>query len=123
MKVKSLAPAVIALLSLGSEVQALSIQQKLMAFSKNLLSSSMVLMEEAIPAPHTLVEVEDKKHHDLVNTEVEEGMQADGQRRKFIDKKSTILTIVQDFPKKKTDENSHHSIEMVQGQSHNVNIE
>jgi hypothetical protein len=39
-----------------TQVTALSIQQKLLAFSKNLLHSGAILLEEAIPAPHTLVD-------------------------------------------------------------------
>ena len=38
-------------------------------------------------------------------------------------KKSTTLTIVQDFPKKKTDEMKINNIEMVQGKTKDIKIE
>ena len=38
-------------------------------------------------------------------------------------KKSTTLTIVQDFPKKKTDEMKINNIEMVQGKTKDIKTE
>jgi hypothetical protein len=122
MKPKSLI-SIFVLIAISNS-QALSIQQKLVAFSKNLLQSSLVLMEEAIPAPHTLVDKNVETSHNLIGTNVEEGVESDQSRAKFLfsrkDQPQTTLTIVQDFPKKANDGSSR--INFVQGQAKEGNI-
>lgn len=81
----------------------------------DLISTSLVMLEAAVPAPHTLVELQEARNKDvqkdlvLVDNRVDENIQAsiEGQslseeaRLKQMKKnKKTTLTIVQDFPKK-----------------------
>ena len=100
-------------------------------FPSDLFSTSLVMLEAAIPAPHTLVELQESRKRDeqkdlvLVENSVQaaadsqssvESEEARLKLNKLNNKnKKTTLTIVQDFPKKKADGVS--SINLIQDNS------
>lgn len=99
-------------------------------FPSDLFTTSLVMLEAAIPAPHTLVELQESRKRDeqkdlvLVENSVQaaadtqssaESEEARLKLNKLNSKnKKTTLTIVQDFPKKKPDQTGVSSINLVQ---------
>ena len=92
------------------------------------------MLEAAIPAPDTLIELQEKRNNEaqkdllMVENKVDEKLQAtlEGQsqgqtqseeaRLKQLKKnKKTTLTIVQDFPKKQAEQQGATAINLVQG--------
>lgn len=100
-------------------------------FSSDLLSTSLVMLEAAIPAPHTLVELQESRKIDeqkdlvLVDNSVQatvdtqSAAESEEARLKKLNNKNkkTTLTIVQDFPKKKADQSGVASINLIQDNS------
>ena len=100
-------------------------------FPSDLFSTSLVMLEAAIPSPQSLVELQESRKQDeqkdLVLVENSEQAAVDTsaeseEARLKLNKlknknKQTTLTIVQDFPKKKVDQSSVISINLVQDHS------
>lgn len=101
-------------------------------FPSDLFSTSLVMLEAAIPAPHTLVELQESRKKDAqkdlvlvdnsvqVNAEEKNLAESEEARLKKMNNKKnkkTTLTIVQDFPKKTAEQTGASSINLVQDNS------
>ena len=101
-------------------------------FPSDLFSTSLVMLEAAIPAPHTLVDLQEARNKEAqkdlvlvdnsvqINTEEKNLAESEEARLKKLNNKKnkkTTLTIVQDFPKKAADQNVAPSINLVQDNS------